>query len=463
MIDLGPPSFLCCRRIFTTMKAASFKTGTCVRLRSLSWLFSLSLSISACVVSLEVEAADYSISGYGTLGFAQTDKPYAYQRFVDDAGTFRRDSIAGVQIDAVFDGQIGATAQLRLSPASDNDAKYRATLAWAFLSYRPENDWLFRVGRQRIPLYLYSQNFDVGATYDFARLPTEMYSISPNNEMDGVSFSRTWSRADDEVVLDGFWGRSKSDVRIWLRDGIAGVQNAGSMFRRLEADGGGIALSYRQSDSTFRMSVSRVAIGERGGNSSIPTTFPFVSIAPGVGFYQVDPSLPGPGIPTIRKFDFTTLTLGANVNIGSDYRIISEFARTNVPETALSTQSTRGYASILKRIDKWTQYVTIAFLKSQSAPLDLHASVASTVVPPFVPNAALINAAQRIGADQVLAFDQRSLAIGTSYALSPTSKLKAELMHVRIGQVSSLVDAPPGSNIRNQGINVISLSYSVVF
>jgi len=63
----------------------------------------------------------------------------------------------------------------------------------------------------------------------------------------------------------------------------------------------------------------------------------------------------------------------------------------------------------------------------------------------------------------MLTFDQRSLAIGTSYSLTPTSKLKAELMHVRIGQVSSLVDAPPGSNIRNQGINVISLSYSVVF
>jgi len=102
-------------------------------------------------------------------------------------------------------------------------------------------------------------------------------------------------------------------------------------------------------------------------------------------------------------------------------------------------------------------------LKSQSAPLQLHLAVDQAAVPGFVPNAALINAAQRLGADQVLAFDQRSLAIGTSYSLSATSKLKAELMHVRIGQVSSLVDAPPGSNIRNQSINVISLSYSVVF
>jgi hypothetical protein len=85
------------------------------------------------------------------------------------------------------------------------------------------------------------------------------------------------------------------------------------------------------------------------------------------------------------------------------------------------------------------------------------------MVPSLVPGSAQINASQRAGADQILAFDQRSVAIGTSYALSPTSKLKAELMHVRIGQVSSLVDAPPGGNIRNQGINVISLSYSVVF
>ena len=421
------------------------------------------LSTNAILVSFEVEAADYSISGYGTLGFARSDKSYAYQRSIDNGGTFRRDSIAGVQVDAAFDGQLGATAQLRLSPASDNDAKYRATLAWAFLNYRPGNDWLFRVGRQRIPLYLSSQNYDVGVTYDFARLPTEMYSISPNNEMDGLSFSRTWSRGHDEFVLDGFWGRSKSDVRIWLRDGIAGVQNPGAMYRRLEADGGGFALSYRQKDNTFRMSLSRVAIGERGGSSSIPTTFPFVSLGSGIGYYKVDPMLPGPDIPTIRRFDFTTLTLGADVIIGSGYRVISELARTNVPQTALSTQSTRGYASLLKRIDKWTPYVTYAFLKSQSAPLNLHASVASTVLPGGVPNAAQINASQRATADGILAFDQRSLAIGTSYALSPTSKLKAELMHVRIGQVSSLVDAPPGGNIRNQGINVISLSYSVVF
>jgi hypothetical protein len=419
--------------------------------------------IAFCATSVCAVAADYSISGYGTLGYARSDKSFTYQRFIDDGGTLRRDSVAGLQIDASIDNQIGATAQLRASPASDNDAKYGATVAWAFVSYRPTNDLLFRAGRQRIPLYLYSQNLDVAATYEFARLPTEMYSISPNNEMDGISFSKSWGSIGNEFVVDGFWGKSKSDVRVWIRDGIPGIQDSGATFRKLEADGGGLALSYKRSESTYRMSVSKVKIGERGGNSSIPTTFAYVSLGPGVGYYQVDPMLPGPGIATVRKFDFTTVTFGADIDIGSNYRFIGEFARTNVPQTALSTQSTRGYASIQRRVEKWTPYLTYSFLKSQSAPLQLHLAVDHAAVPGFVPNAALINAAQRLGADQVLAFDQRSLAIGTSYSLSATSKLKAELMHVRIGQVSSLVDAPPGSNIRNQSINVISLSYSVVF
>jgi hypothetical protein len=41
--------------------------------------------------------------------------------------------------------------------------------------------------------------------------------------------------------------------------------------------------------------------------------------------------------------------------------------------------------------------------------------------------------------------------------------LKAEWMRVRVGEVSSLVDAPSGADIRNKNINVFSLSYSFAF
>ncbi len=410
-----------------------------------------------------VDAMEWSLSGFATLGSTRSNQAFTYDRFISDSGTLRRDSVFGLQADAQFGNGIGATIQIKGAPSSIDDSKYQSSVAWAFVSYRPSNDWLIRVGRQRMPLYLHSANFDVGVTHDFARLPTEMYSISPNNEIDGLSFSKSWSHERGETTLDGFWGGTNADVRLWARDNFSPLQAAGATFRRLSVVGGGLALSHRRGDDTFRLAYGSVMVARRDGNP-IPVTFPLVSTPfPGVGYYQIDNSLPGPGIPGVDRIRIDSFILGADVDVGSGFRLVGEYARILNPTTDLSTQSKRGYASVLRRVEKWTPYVTYAFLKSDSRPLNLYRNVNGNVLPQLIPGAALINASQRIGADQILAFDQHSIAIGTSYALSPTSKLKAELMHVRIGQVSSLVDAPPGGNIRNQGINVLSLSYSVVF
>ena len=186
-------------------------------------------------------AIDFSVSGFGTVGYARSDQPYAYQRFIDDSGTFWRDTLAGLQIDATFADKFGATVQFKLAPATNSDDEYKGTVSWAFLSWRPTNDWLFRAGKQRIPLYLYSQTLDVGVTYDFARLPTEMYSISPNNDLVGLSFSKSWGLADGELVLDAYWGKFKADFRFWLRDDIPPVRRcSGQLFasRRTSRAGG---------------------------------------------------------------------------------------------------------------------------------------------------------------------------------------------------------------------------------
>lgn len=422
-------------------------------------------SLAAAVLSLAFPAwaVDYSLSGFGTLGYARSDRPYNYQRFVDQEGTFRRDSVAGVQLDARLTESVGATAQVLVSPATDNDVKTEATVAWAFFSLRPTNDWLFRAGKQRIPLYLFSQTYNVGVTYPFARLPTEMYSISPSNEFTGLSASKTWEMGGGDLTLDGYWGVSNLDVRFWIRDRIPTVQPPGALFRRIGVEGGGIALSFRRQDNAFRVGLGKVTVDEKNASNAYPVTYPFVSLFPGVGYYQVNSSLPGPGIPAIDQYGYRTFTMGADLDVGFGFRGLGEFARSYVSDTLFSTQSTRGYVAILRQINKWTPYVSFAFLRSEANVLRLQNAVNYSSVPGFVPDAALINAAQRVGADSIIAFDQRSMAIGTSYALSATSKLKAELMRVRIGQVSSMVDAPPGSNIRNQSINVISLSYSVVF
>lgn len=69
------------------------------------------LLTSLCTAAIHVQAMDFNVSGFGTAGYALSDKPYRYQRFIDDHGTFTRDSILGVQADLKFTPQLGATVR----------------------------------------------------------------------------------------------------------------------------------------------------------------------------------------------------------------------------------------------------------------------------------------------------------------------------------------------------------------
>lgn len=420
------------------------------------------LAVLVNLNALPVAAADFSWSGFGTLGYARSDKSYTYQRFIDDNGTFKRDSVVGVQGDAKFTNEFGATVQVKAAPATASDSQYEASISWAFLSYRPTNDWLFRAGKQRIPLYLYSENYDVGATYDFARLPIEMYSITPSNDVTAFSFSRTWRAAKGEFSLDGIWGKSRNDFRVWRRDDIASVQSSGASFIGLDFRGAGLVLTYKGENQTFRIGLHR-AVVLRSDGQAFSSGYPFVALAPGIGYYQVADSLPGPGVPTAPSVTNKTLVVGTELGLPADFRLVAEFARSVVPHSDGAPQGNRGYASLLKRFGKWTPYLTYAFLRSPARQRDLYNKVNYNTLPGFIPGAAHINASQRAGADSISVFDQSSWALGTSYSFSATSKFKAEYTRTRIGDVSKLVDAPPGSDIRNQSINVYSLSYNVVF
>ena len=113
--------------------------------RSVRLLLSLSLVLAAA----GVRAADVTVSGFGTLGYAISDKPYSYQRYIDEQGTFDRDSRLAVQVDAALSRRWSATAQLKFAPDEDSDSRWAPRLSWGFLSWRPDDDWLLRVGKLR--------------------------------------------------------------------------------------------------------------------------------------------------------------------------------------------------------------------------------------------------------------------------------------------------------------------------
>jgi hypothetical protein len=74
-----------------------------------------------------------------------------------------------------------------------------------------------------------------------------------------------------------------------------------------------------------------------------------------------------------------------------------------------------------------------------------------------------INASQRVRADYRGVVDQNTIALGASYRLSPTQKIKMEWARTHVGVTSNFVDAPAFGNVRNQNIDVLSFSYNFVF
>ncbi len=417
----------------------------------------------ACFSAITVEAADVSFSGFGTLGYAVSDQPFNYQRFVNDQGTLSRDSVMGAQIDVKLNNEFSVTVQGKVAPSMSSDTAVDPSLSWAFLSWRPTNDWLVRVGRMRGPFYLNSQNMEVGTTYDFARLPVEIYNMSQTNDGDGILVSKTWNVDSNEIILDGYYATAETYYRSYMRNSIpaAGLM-AGSNFGKIRYTGGGLALTLRREDDTYRAGVIR-GNAKTLGDQTAPVTYPYVNIAPGVGYYQTSNLLPGPGVPSVEETHATVYLVGADVGVGENFRIMGEYALRYVSNCDTSPNSQSAYLAVLRPIDKFVPYASVAWIQPLQKTRDLYNKVNGTSVPSYIPNSDVINAAQQAGADAIYIYDQYTVALGTSYRVTPTSKIKAEWARTQTGDASSFVDAPTGGESGHKVINVFSFSYNFVF
>lgn len=405
------------------------------------------------------QALDFAWSGYGTLGYTRSNQTYPYQRVVTDRGTFARDTRFGVQLDTKFDPHWSATVQAQISPAADDDNLWTPKLTWAFISWRPNNDWLLRLGKLRLPGYLNSENMCVGWTFDYARLPVEMYSISPAVNFNGISVSKTWGLARGDLNLELFWGSADSAWRYNLRDGIPGILEPRVFFVPLRVEAKGMVLSYREQENLFRLGIYD-ASAERTDGQEWFKRVELVTPIPNVSYYNLSP---GSGVPTMTKIDFTVVAFAVDLGLGQGFRLATEYGVRHAQDIQGGVSVAGGYAALRRQIGKWTPYLSYAQLRSEADELARYQNINRNRVPAWLPGAPLINASQRTAADLFLAYDQDTWAVGTSYALTPTSKLKLEWARTHIGAASSFVDAPAGGEVSDEDLNLFSLSYNFIF
>lgn len=397
------------------------------------------------------QAVDWSLSGFGTVGYAISDQPWRYERVIDNGGTLWRDTIFGAQLDARLAPAWSATLQLTLAPSTRHDRQWSTEAAWAFVSWRPNNEWLLRLGKQRVPIFLNSENRDVGQTHAFARLPPEIYALSPTVDFTGASATRTWLQDSGELALDVYAGRAQVANRTHSRD-------VGVSFVDIDTDMFGAALTWRQEDLTVRGGVVR-ARSARSDGQELATHFPYVQVAPGFGYFQVDNALPGPGVTSADHITNEVVYLGADWQLAPGWRLVAEAARNFQRRTQVGLDSAGLSLALLHTIGDFTPYVSVGRQQSLGSSRLLSRRILQSAGT----GTDELSVAQRRAGEAIRVQDQTSAGVGLSWEVSAQSRLKAEWMHTRIGERSILVDNPPGETLSGRSINVLSLNYSFAF
>ncbi|NJL59474.1 MAG: hypothetical protein HC887_07325 [Desulfobacteraceae bacterium] len=152
--------------------------------------------------------------------------------------------------------------------------------------------------------------------------------------------------------------------------------------------------------------------------------------------------------------------LGFDIDLGHNFRLLAEYGNHAIPDYTSISGTHGGYLALLKNIGRWTPYIAVSGLLSEQKARELYNDVnAHRIQGPT----AFLNATQTQIVDAIKVYEQHTMAVGTSYHLTPKQKIKAEWARTHVGDMSGFIDNPPGPTISDTDINVFSISYSFVF
>ncbi len=403
-----------------------------------------------------------SASAFGTLGWARSDQPWAYQRHIDDDGTLLRDSVFGAQLDVQFTPEWSATVQARLAPSTRHENRWDLRASWAFAAWRPNNDWLLRLGKLRAPLFLRSEHLDVGQTYAEMRLPAEIYTLAPTNDFTGLHLTRTWALGGGEFAAEAYRGSARLTKRTWLRNGLPPQQPAGHQYTDVDTTLQGLVGTWRAPDYTARLGLHHSRT-ERADGTGFTVRPVWAQLGPGIGYWQTEAGTPGPGAARVGAINNYVVALGGEAAWAGGWRVSAELVRILQRDVELGNETTGVNLTLYRSWGAFTPYLGLSSLRSSGAEPGWQRTLDSTTVPAMVPGAGLLNGLLRVRADGTQVYDQHSLALGSAYALGPRHKLKLEWLHTR-ARVSSMIDVPAGEPLeRTRRVNVLSIGMSFVY
>lgn len=207
----------------------------------------MSLVASLSVFSLNA-AADVDITGFASINAGKVLSgdgvphygieptflaDYPMVSAYNEDWSFQPESLFGLQVKADLGDNLSATAQLVSRGANDWDVDFE----WAYVSYQLDENWTLQAGKKRLPLFYYSDFYDVGYAYVWMRPPADTYTWQVfnyngvnalyNGEIGDWSFSANVyagreDNNDNKLLGDYFY---LAEVNETWKDIVGGVVN----------------------------------------------------------------------------------------------------------------------------------------------------------------------------------------------------------------------------------------------
>lgn len=393
-------------------------------------------------------ADDWRVNGFGTLGYAVENKDdIGFFRNSNQPsstewdGSFRPDSILGVQGSYTFNPQFEAVAQLvysgkaKLTPAN--------AFEWAFLAYRPNENTDLRVGRVGLDVFMLSDYRNLGYSQLWVRPPREFYGWLPLFSLDGGDIAYSFSSGDTRWRIKGQYGRSRADVPMPSNDVYRFETNN---FRdiTLQAENGPWQFKAGYAALTV---ASQPPIGELTGNLDALIDAGLGPISDEAASLRRQLQIEG------TKVSYASL--GAAYDDGK-WVAQTEFARLK-GESALMQSGDAAYASLGYRIGAYTPYAVIGRFKPDRARLQ------ATNDWSMLGAQALQDAA--IASTSAVRLNQRTVSFGMRWDLSNSTALKLQwdrthVMEGSYGQWQTPLDRALPDDMH---INLYSLTLDFVF
>lgn len=158
----------------------------------------------------------FNFSGFGTVGGVRTNTDEAQFR-----STPRQDRGATRETDFGVDTKLGLQATYELNDTfsavgqvltSRRDGKQGPQVEWLYAQVKPVQNVDVRVGRMVLPIFMVSDNRNVGYAHYWLRAPQEVYGAYALTSFDGVQARWQNSVQDVNVTVRGSAGTSKGDI-----------------------------------------------------------------------------------------------------------------------------------------------------------------------------------------------------------------------------------------------------------